>query len=216
MASTRLTALESSLGDAFGKTVALATHGLEPGRQHDRSLTFANLVGRIVELSSHANSAVLTAAVSLVLDTQRDGSPVAWVAHPNRLFFPPDLVTSGVDLASLAVVRVPNHALATRSADRLLRSGAFGLVVIDYGNWLQQLSLPAQSRLASLAQKHQSIVACLTEKQPGNDSLGSLVSLRAQVRRIGSQQLELSALKDKRHGPGWSTREVCNGPAGLR
>ncbi|MBC7792524.1 MAG: recombinase A [Clostridia bacterium] len=181
-----------------------------------RTLSFENLEGRIVELSSHRSSAVLTAATRLIVEVQRNGSPAAWVGSRERLFFPPDLVDSGVDLSSLVVVRVPNHALATRSADRLLRSGAFGLVVIDYGMWLAQLALPAQSRLASLAQKHRCIVACLTEKPSVNDSLGSLVSLRAQAQRIGTTTIELSALKDKRHGPGWSEREVCSGPAGLR
>lgn len=188
--------------------------------EQPRALASANLVGRIVELSSHTasgkGSAVLTTATRLIREVQRDGSPVAWIGHPDRLFFPPDLVANGVELASLVVVRVPNHALATRSADRLLRSGAFGLVVIDYGTWLAQLPLAAQSRLASLAQKHRSIVACLTEKPPTSDSLGSLVSLRAQALRIDVQTIELSALKDKRHGPGWLEREVCRGPAGLR
>lgn len=180
------------------------------------ALTCESLAGRIVELSSHGASAVLTAATQLAREVQRDGSPVAWIAHPDRLFFPPDLLACGVDLTSLAVIRVTHHTAATRSADRLLRSGAFGLVVIDYGGWLPQLPLAAQSRLASLAQRHRSIVVCLTEKPPTHDSLGSLVSLRAQAKRVDLRTIELSALKDKRYGPGWSEREVCRGPAGLR
>jgi len=172
------------------------------------------LTGRLIELSSHASSSVLTAAVGLVLAAQRDGAPAAWVAPHDRLFFPPDLIDSGVDLAALAVVRVVSTDQAIRAADRLLRSGAFGAVVIDLGS-LTQLSLPAQSRLASLAQKHHSVVACLTDKSATTDSLGSLISLRAEAKRVG-HACELHMLKDKRHGPGWSFREECRAPIGLR
>ncbi|HSI04065.1 MAG: recombinase A [Myxococcota bacterium] len=176
---------------------------------------FDQLAGRLIELSSHVGSSVLTTAVGLILAAQRDGAPAAWIGPPHRLFFPPDLADSGVDLAALAVVRVREVHLAVRSADRLLRSGAFGIVVIDIGDAVAHLSLAAQSRLASLAQKHRSIVACLTEKPASNDSLGSLVSLRAEAKRERTATT-LLMLKDKRHGPGWAHHEECRGPLGLR
>src|SRR5262249_33158270 len=160
------------------------------------------LAGRLIELSCQSCSSVLTAAAGLVLAAQRDGAPAAWIAAPHRLFFPPDLADSRIDLAARALVKVTRTDAAGRSAAPLLRSGAFGIVVIDIGDAVSHLSLPAQSRLSSLAQKHHSIVACLTEKPASNDSLGSLVSLRAHAKR---KQLvvELLMLKDKRHGPGW-------------
>ncbi len=176
---------------------------------------FDQLAGRLIELSSHVGSSVLTTAVGLVLAAQRDGAPAAWVAAPHRLFFPPDLVDSGVDLAALVVVRVQEPRLAIRAADRLLRSGAFGVVIIDIGDAVAHLPLAAQSRLASLAQKHRSIVACLTEKPASNGSLGSLVSLRAEAKRERTTTT-LLMLKDKRHGPGWAHHEECRGPLGLR
>lgn len=176
---------------------------------------FDELTGRLIELSSHVGSSVLTTAVGLVLAAQRDGAPAAWIGPAERLFFPPDLADSGVDLAALAVVRVDKVNLAIRSADRLLRSGAFGLVVIDLGANATHLALPAQSRLTSLAQKHRSIVACLTERPASHDSLGSLVSLRAEAKRERTTTT-LLMLKDKRHGPGWAHQEVCRGPLGLR
>jgi recombination protein RecA len=176
---------------------------------------FEQLAGRLIELSSHVGSCVLTTAVGLVLAAQRDGSPAAWVAFSDRLFFPPDLADNGVDLSALVVVRVHRVADALRAADRLLRSGAFGIVVIDLGDATAHLSLPAQSRLASLAQKHRSIVACLTEKPSSNDSLGSLVSLRGEAKRR-RHAVELVMIKDKRHGPGWTHHEACRGPLGLR
>ncbi len=181
----------------------------------EAGFAFEQLAGRLIELSSDLGSSVLTAAVGLVLAAQRDGAPAAWVGPAERLFFPPDLADSGVDLGALVVVRIDKVSLAIRSADRLLRSGAFGLVVIDLGGNAKQLALPAQSRLASLAQKHRSIVACLTERPASSDSLGSLVSLRAEAKREHTTTT-LFVLKDKRHGPGWAHHEVCRGPLGLR
>ncbi len=176
---------------------------------------FEQLSGRLIELSSHVGSSVLTTAVGLVLAAQRDGAPAAWIGATHRLFFPPDLVDNGVDLSALAVIRVSETRLAVRAADRLLRSGAFGVVVIDIGDAVAHLPLAAQSRLASLAQKHRSIVACLTEKPASTDSLGSLVSLRAEAQREHTDT-KLLMLKDKRHGPGWAHHEECRGPLGLR
>ncbi|MCI0650824.1 MAG: DNA recombination/repair protein RecA [Planctomycetes bacterium] len=108
---------------------------------------------------------------------------------------------------------------ASLAAERLLRSGAFGLVVLDLGGDAD-LALSIQSRLAGLAQRHHAALVCLTEKSEGASSLGSLVSLRAQaVRQWLSRdrfRCELRVLKDKRRGPTWSHVEVCRGPFGLR
>jgi recombination protein RecA len=124
-----------------------------------------------------------------------------------------------VDLEALGVVRVPRTALALRAADRLLRSASFGLVVLDLGP-VSGLPLPAQTRLAGLAQRHDSLLLCLTEKEAAASSLGPLVSLHAWAgrRRLrdGHFACEVQVLKDKRRGPGWVHREVCRGPAGLR
>ena len=62
--------------------------------------SFDEVRGRLVQLSG---SAVLTLAAELVADAQRAGEPVAWVSVDSD-FYPPDLVTFGVDLASLVVV----------------------------------------------------------------------------------------------------------------
>ena len=68
--------------------------------------------------------------------------------------------------------------------------------------------------------KHDAAVVCLTDKQPGESSLGSLVSLRGQAVRRRSRDgrrftCEITTLKDKRRGPGWTWREVRHGPEGL-
>ncbi|HKU41666.1 MAG TPA: hypothetical protein VJR89_26090 [Polyangiales bacterium] len=188
--------------------------------------SLAELAGRLVELSGDGASAVLTWAVGLVLDAQAAGEPVAWLGSDASSFYPPDAAESGVDLESLLVVRVNAHARArplaeqlASAAERLLRSGAFGLCVLDLGPGAQ-LAQSAQSRLLGLAQRHAAAVLCLTHKAESSPSLGSLVSLRASAVRVwlGSDRFacELRVHKDKRRGPVWSQREVCRGPLGLR
>ena len=181
----------------------------------------SGLAGRLCELSAGQDGAVLSAAMSVVLDAQLAGDPVAWVSATSAVFFPPDAAACGVDLAALVVVRTRGARLAGRAADVLLRSGAYGLVVLDLGT-SAALPTPLQGRLVQLAVKHDAAVLCLTEKQPDDTSLGSLVSLRGQVtrRRIpegsgGGFACNIRALKDKRRGPGWTWQEVRRGPDGL-
>jgi recombination protein RecA len=174
------------------------------------------LAGRLVELCSHGPSATWTLAMALVLDAQRRAEPAAWLTGTGQSFFPPDAAASGVDLDALAVVRAPDPAALARAADPLLRSGAFGLVVLDLGK--AQVAAPLQSRLLGLAQKHQCAVVFLTEKPPTAPSLGPLVSLRAEVVRAHGPEgfrCELRVVKDKRRAPGWAHVEVCRGPPGL-
>ncbi|MEY4579620.1 MAG: hypothetical protein RL701_4323 [Pseudomonadota bacterium] len=182
--------------------------------------------GRLVELSGSGASAVLTTATKLVLHAQAAAELVAWVGTDESSFYPPDVAQSGVDLASLVVVRMPSAnckrpvpTLLAVAAERLLRSGAFGLVLLDLGRE-PVLSQPLQSRLLGLAQHHQAAVVCLTEKAEDSASIGSLVSLRAHVSRtwLGAERFEceLRVCKDKRRGPVWSEREICRGPMGLR
>ncbi len=171
--------------------------------------------GRLVELSGLGNSAVLSAAVGLVLDAQERGEPVAWVTSTESSFFPPDAAEAGVDLAALIVARGEPRKLAAM-AEVLLRSGGFGLIVID-GTY--DLPLATQTRLLGLAQKHDTALVFLTEKAAEAPSLGSLVSLRGEARRRRQGDhfvCEVRILKDKRRGPTWQHVEVRRGTTGLR
>lgn len=190
--------------------------GTEPA---DRPLwSRRELAGRLCELTPGAMPAVLSLAFLIVRDAQRTGEPAAWVAAGPDLFYPPDAAASGVDLAALPVVRVDGAAAAGRAADLLLRSGAFGLVVLDLG-WDIRLPDALQSRLVQLASRHDAAVLCLTATRRDAPSLGSLVSLRAEagVRRVGAGRYlcEIDAVKDKRRGPGWRWQKVLHGPDGL-
>jgi len=174
--------------------------------------------GRLAEVSGVHASASLTLVFRLVLEAQRSAEPVVWISCWGSAFFPPDVDEAGVDLASLAVVRAPGARRAARAADHLLRSGGFGMVVLDVGID-DRLPVAFQTRLAGLAKKHDAALLCITEKESRRPSLGSLVSLRAEAiraERAGDRfRCEVRVLKDKRRGPGWKHVEVCHGPDGL-
>jgi recombination protein RecA len=209
---------------ARARGTALGAKLLEPDFQShvDRDATWglAALRGRLVELSARGAVATLTAAIELVHEAQREGEPVAWIMGPQGSFYPPDVADSGVDLAALVVVRVPELALSSRVAERLLRSSAFGLVVIDISAEPIELPIAHQGRLVTLAQAHDTAVVCLTEKSAETASLGSLISLRAEVMRLRDPnapefELTMRVLKDKRRGPGFTRTRKARGPSGL-
>jgi len=192
---------------------------LEPVPAGRPAWSRAELAGRLCELSAGQDGSLLSAAIGLVVDAQRGGEPVAWISATHAVFFPPDAAACGVDLATLVVVQAKDGAMAGRAADVLLRSGAFGLVVLDLGT-SAAMPTPLQGRLVQLALKHDAAVVCLTGKQPDEASLGSLVSLRGQAVRRRSRDgrrfiCRITTLKDKRRGPGWTWQEVRHGPEGL-
>jgi recombination protein RecA len=202
-----------------------------PGETGPAPFALENLSGRLVELSSFGSGAPLSFAAGLILEAQLSGEPTAWIACGQSSFYPPDFARSGIDLDALPVLRVPDAASAARAADKLVRSGAFGLVVLDLvdsggarGQNRQNRDVPSplQSRLLALASRHATAIVFLTEKTSEAPSLGSLVSLRAQTRRRrlqeGRYSCDVEILKDKRHGLGTSASSPgssCHGPAGL-
>jgi recombination protein RecA len=177
------------------------------------------IAGRLVEVSGSGALASLTLAFGLVLEAQQHGEPVAWITSTKSAFYPPDVAEGGVDLDALVVVRVPSAQAVPRAADRLVRSGGFGFVVLDLGAHAK-VPIPLQARLAGLAQKHHTAIVYLTQKPSQAPSLGSLISLRVQAHRTKSAEdrftCELRVFKDKHRGPTWAYEEVCRGPAGLR
>lgn len=181
------------------------------------------LAGRMVELSSDgATGAGLTVCAGLIAEAHAAGEQAAWVWTGGGVFFAPDVAASGVDLDALVVVRVPEARAGGRAADKLLRSGGFGVVVLDLGDGVaasRALTPALLARLQALAERHRATLICLTDKKEEAPSLGAAVSLRASSRRRregADWVVEVVAHKDRRGGPGWKQREVCHGTPGLR
>lgn len=215
--------LDRFLANARGSAATAKILSLDELRSHrgaqqvDAAWGLAALRGRLVELSARGATATLTAAIEIVAEAQQQSEPVAWLTLGSSSFYPPDVADSGVDLAALVVVRAPDATAAARAAERCLRSGAFGLVVIDLGS-AGDLSMQIQGRLVTLAQTHDAAVVCLTEKSDDTASLGSLVSLRAEALRVRDARefaVNVRVLKDKRRGPGFTQTLKRRGPAGL-
>ncbi len=182
--------------------------------------TRAALGSCLAELSGADGGPSLTLACSLVREVQQQGEPVAWVTRPGSTFYPPDVADGGIDLAALPVIRLDDVRDRLLAADQLTRSGAFGLLVLDLVEDGPGLPLAVQSRLSEQAIAHGALVLCLTAKTERQPSLGSLVTVRGQARRIrrgnGRYACRVEVLKDKRRGPGWTDEEDRRGPDGVR
>lgn len=182
------------------------------------------LCGRWVELSGHG-CATLSAVAQLLGQAQQEGAPVAWVRLPKQSFYPPDLAAWGLSLEAMPVVCAPDVRRVGRACEHLLRSGTFAVVVMDLVGLearrsLTPLSMPLQGRLLRLAQRRKVLLLSLTRSRRDQPSLGTMVSLRAEVQgRFVSTPLpsikdylyRVQVLKDKVHGPGWSHEERIRG-----
>ncbi len=211
-----LSALAGRLVEITGGSVQLPALSTNSGGKAESRTRRASIWD--IDESRRYGSAALTVAAGLVWKAQQLAEPVAWINVRSSSFFPPDLDAAGIDLAALVVVRVNDCRAAGRAADKLLRSGAFGLVVLDLGVQAEVPS-PLLSRLLGLAQKHHAAVVFLTERS-ADRSLAPIVSLRvaASRRQVGADRFActIEARKDKRRAPGWTHEETFRGPPGLR
>lgn len=178
--------------------------------------------GRLVELSGACGSARTTLALAAIRAAQLEGEPCAWIQFAGGPFYPPDAAECGVDLAALVVVHVPfapGAAGPFRAAEILLRSGAFGLVVVDrrgVSGSPGSANDAMQGRLQALAREHDVRVLLLTERASDVSSLGPLVSLRVEPHRArlggGRFAIEPIVLKNKQGGPLELATERRRGP----
>ncbi|HLU37981.1 MAG TPA: recombinase A [Planctomycetota bacterium] len=182
------------------------------------SWSFGGLAGRYVELTARGMAARLTCAARLVLEAQLAREPAAWVTATASSFHPPDLAEGGIDLDALVVARVPAHGLLP-AAEILLRSGAFGIVVLDLDSGAadHEVPLATQTRLVGLAQHHGTLLLCLT--RAGVHAPHSLASLRAEasLHPLGGGRFtsEVEVVKDKCAPPGWRQSFVCRAAPGM-
>lgn len=176
----------------------------------------AALSGRLVEIVDQPGLAPLAATAHILLQAQHEREPTAWISTRDDLPVAEDLAAIGLDIGAILYVSTPDAASAGLAADRLLRSSAFGVVVIDLGP-NQTLPIAQLGRLARLADLHDAVAMILVE----HTNHGSLVALRARAERVrrsgGRFAVRVEADKDKRNGPGnLSMLELRHGPAGLR
>ena len=192
-------------------------HGRSGGK---REFSYANLVGRITELSASRNAPVLSFLSLLIREAQAQGEAAAWIEAADSVFFPPDFAANGVDLTALPVVWVPQVRHGVRAVEHLLRSNAFGLLVMD----LPPHAIIEQGRLGKLARiadLNRTAVVLVTGQEEGTSfTLGSIISLRfmgSRTREEGhTYACILSAVKDKHGFPGWSHVEVFHAPDSMR
>jgi recombination protein RecA len=176
-----------------------------------------SLAGMLVEVVYTPSPAVMSTAAALVREAQEQHFPCAWVTTEDHAFFPLDMMSRGIDLNQLLMVRVPDTTAVAWSAEQLARSGGFGLLVVDFSAGSSSVG---QSRFAAritpLARRYGTVVVCLTR----GETLGSLVSVRVETwrARIAESTFENSvrAVKDRRYGPGVMHGETVRGPDGVR
>jgi recombination protein RecA len=151
---------------------------------------------RIVELAGGPRASRTTLAASLVVEAQMLNEPVAWIERRAGDLFPPDLAACGVDLSALIVVRVADDERSgPRAAELLLRSGAFGLVVIDYAHAATPRARATEAwlgRIAALARLHESRVLVLAAPPVTAPALGTLVSVRIETVREDTHEDEVA------------------------
>ena len=177
--------------------------------------------GRLIELAGGPEAGRTSAAAQILLESQREGDPVAWVQPAAGAAYPPDLAATGLDLAGLLFVNVPPSAGRVgmpKAAELLLRTGAFGAVVVDLVGVPTPRGEAWLGRLASLARDKD--CRCLFLGDDVERSLGPLIAtrLRAVRRRLrpGRFRLETEVLKDKSGtSPRLPVPERFVGPEGM-
>lgn len=180
------------------------------------SWRFDNLVGILAEISEQTPSGAVSFAVEIIAEAQSRNEPVAWVAGAGSIFFPPDLQQCGIDLSAVAVIRAGGETNSLTAAEWLLRSKAFGLVIVDLEGpgTTTDASL---GRIQKLAERGQAAVVFLTRKLRQDPSLGSRISLRGCVCRSGAGPLhvDIHTVKDKRSNSSSRQSRQYHGPSGM-
>jgi hypothetical protein len=200
-------------------------------RSEARPLAELAVPGRLVELCGEART---SAAVSILAAVQREGETAAWIQPARGELYPPDLRAAGVDVEALIVIHVPPNGSISgpagqcRAAELLLRSGGFGLVVLDFCRAEPGGSTAWQGRLLGLARQHEARVLIL--RREARESLGPLVGMRvaSHVERVRGEEdppgfsprtprllLRHEVLKNKSGGPLEPAAERIRGPWGL-
>lgn len=199
-----------------GMSGFLPMHVTAPAALPAPTTAWPALRRRLTEIATAAGGGTSYAA-HVLLQAQRAGEIAAWVQPAGGGLYPPDLHEGGICLASLAVVHVPPDAGpfgVPRAGEILLRSGAYGLVVLDLAGGVPPAAA-WQARLQALARLHDAAVLLLAPTPLAGPSLGAAVSWRLapQRRRLagGLFLLEAALLKNKA-GQAWPLGPLARRP----
>ena len=207
----------SSLSSIHGVTRAIRL--IAPDEHSDRNpFSFSALRGRLTEIAVESGTPAFSLLSILLKSAQRLEEPAVWVAAGATIFYPPDFSMNGVTIERLPVVWTSSRESALRATEHLLRSGAFGLIVVDLETPGELLPgrLGTLNRLASL---QQIVVVFLNTRSNGQEGLGSLISLRLSVKlqHKGPNHFvcRVIATKDKQTPAGWVQEVPFRGTDGL-
>jgi recombination protein RecA len=158
----------------------------------------------------------------MLLAKQHEGESVVWIEPTDGPLYPPDLAAAGVDLDALVIVRVPTKEGPEglcRVAEWLVRSGGFGLVVMDLMGRTPAAHNPWQTRLSGLLRRHDAQLCVLSDSETQAPSLGAMVALRLEPQRQrdedGTFVLSQRVLKNKLGALETPSSERRRAPAGL-
>jgi hypothetical protein len=174
--------------------------------------------GAIATLEGPPSSGRTTIGARLLAQATRNG--VGALVHVDPLY-PPSLEAAGVDLRRLMIVPAAEGVAAARAADILVRSGAFGVVLVPAIGPARGINAATWTRLAGLAHRTNTCLVAL-----GNEASSELrffASLRVETRivrvrwngaggiyaELAGYDIEATVRKHKRAVPGGKAIITC-------
>jgi recombination protein RecA len=183
----------------------------------DRALAGGFPRGAIATLEGPASSGRCTVAARLLAAATAHGLGALIQGGETGTLYPPALQVAGVALDRLLVATASEAIGVARAADILLRSKAFGVVVIPAA----PLSAAAWTRLAGIAHRANALLVAVGTKAPHDLRYFASLRLRLQLSRVrwaGDRDLFATlagydiladVIKAKRSAPGRSALVPC-------
>lgn len=138
--------------------------------------------GRITELSGRCSVGRTALAAQVVAAATRRGETVAWIDPTDRLE-PESLTGAGTQLGRVLWVRPLTPPDALRAADLLLRTGGFGLIVLDLDVVAPPRTVGAWSRLRQAVEQARSVLLVWSNVRLVNGSAALVLELSAECVR---------------------------------
>jgi hypothetical protein len=147
-------------------------------------------LGSGVALCGEEASGRTTMAMSVVAAACREQRLSAWVDGPAELY-PPAALNHGIDLQRLLIVRPKAPGQLVWTAVQLLRSGAFGCVVLDVNRTGLVLSLTDSKKLLDAARAGGSLLVVLSSKSAAAPSVPRLTMQLQSTTRPAARHLRV-------------------------